>query len=76
MLSAAHGIGLIQIDQNNPADSLVSIPARERDEIDWDAANRLAIENLDFQEFLKQVKQFYQTDEARTADWQGPELED
>ncbi|BBA33675.1 HrgA protein [Methylocaldum marinum] len=69
MLFAAHGIGLIKLDADNPAESQVLIPARERDEIDWDMANRLATENRDFLDYVKLVKQFYQTGEARLADW-------
>ncbi len=45
------------------------IPARERNEIDWDMANRLATENRGFLEFVKLMKQFYQTGEARLANW-------
>jgi len=74
MLFAAHGIGFIKLDVDNPADSQVLIPARERDEIDWNMANRLAIENRDFLNYVKLVKQFYQTSEARSADWDVPEL--
>lgn len=76
MLFAAHGIGLIKLDADNPAESQVLIPARERDEIDWDMANRLATENRDFLEYVKLVKQFYQTGEARLADWDVPEMKD
>ena len=76
MLFAAHGIGFIKLDVENPADSQVLIPARERDEIDWDMANRLATENRDFLEYVKLVKQFYQTGEARPADWDVPETGD
>ncbi|NYT83207.1 HrgA protein [Alcaligenaceae bacterium] len=76
MLFAAHGIGLIKLDADNPAESQVLIPARERDEIDWDMANRLATENRDFLDYVKLVKQFYQTGEARLADWDVPELDD
>ena len=76
MLFAAHGIGLIKLDSDNPADSQVLIPARERDEIDWDMANRLATENRDFLDYVKLVKQFYQTGEARLADWDVPESTD
>jgi hypothetical protein len=72
MLFAAHGIGLIKLDADNPAESQVLIPARERDEIDWDMTNRLATENRDFLEYVKLVKQFYQTGEARLADWDMP----
>ena len=73
MLVAAHGIGFIKLDADNPADSQVLIPARERDEIDWDMANRLATENRDFLEYIKLVKQFYQTGEVRQRDWDVPE---
>ena len=76
MLFAAHGIGLIRLDADNPAESQVLIPARERDEIDWDMANRLATENRDFLDYVKLVKQFYQTGEARLADWDVPETTD
>lgn len=72
MLFAAHGIGLIKLDTDNPAESQVLIPARERDGIDWDMANRLATENRDFLDYVKLVKQFYQTGEARLADWDVP----
>jgi hypothetical protein len=74
MLFAAHGIGLIKLDADNPAESQVLIPARERDEIDWDMTNRLATENRDFLEYVKLVKQFYQTGEARLADWNVPKV--
>lgn len=74
MLFATHGIGLIKLDADNPAESQVLIPARERDEIDWDMANRLATENKDFLEYVKLVKQFYQTGEARLADWDVPKV--
>jgi uncharacterized protein len=73
MLFGAHGIGLIKLDAENPAESQVLIPARERDEIDWDMANRLATENRDFLDFVKLVKQFYQTGEARLGDWDASE---
>jgi len=72
MLFAAHGIGLIKLDVESPSESQVLIPARERGEIDWDTANRLATENKDFLEYVKLVKQFYQTGEARLVDWDVP----
>ncbi|HIE54940.1 MAG TPA: HrgA protein [Chromatiaceae bacterium] len=75
MLAAAHGIGLIQLDPENPTESQILIPARERQEIDWDSANRLATENKDFLEYIKLVKQFYQTGEARPGDWDLPKGE-
>ncbi|OED39018.1 HrgA protein [Chromatiales bacterium (ex Bugula neritina AB1)] len=76
MLYAAHGIGVIKLDTENPADSQVLIPARERDAIDWNIANRLATENRDFLEYVKLIKQFYQTGDACPVDWDLPELLD
>jgi len=75
MLFAAHGIGVIKLDVDNPADSQVLIPARERSEIDWNMVNRLAEENRDFVAYVKLVKQFYQTGEVRSRDWDTPEGE-
>jgi hypothetical protein len=75
MLFAAHGIGLVKLDVDNPSESQVLIPARERAEIDWDTVNRLATENRDFLDYVKLVKQFYQTGEARMADWDVPKEE-
>ncbi len=69
MLFAAHGIGLIKLDTDNPAESQVLIPALERDEIDWDMVNRLATENEDFLEYVKLVRQFCQTGGAKLSDW-------
>lgn len=69
ILSAAHGIGLIQLDLETPAESQIIIPARERPDIDWDTCNRLAVENKDFSQFVKLVREFYQTGGTKMADW-------
>ena len=61
MLYAVHGIGLIQLDHQNPAESVVLIPARERGAIEWSMCSRLAEENSDFAKFMKRLRQFYQT---------------
>lgn len=71
MLFSAHGIGLIKLDIENPAESEVIVPAKERPELDWGMINRLVDENKDFLEYIKLVKQFYQTGEVRTRDWDG-----
>lgn len=72
MLAALHGIGLIKLDVESPADSEIMIPARERIDVDWNAANRLAKENPDFLEFIKLIKQFYQLGEIKISDWNIP----
>ena len=48
------------------------IPARERMDVDWNTANRLAEENQDFMECVKLVRQFYQTGNIRETDWDIP----
>ncbi|WP_273720454.1 MULTISPECIES: hypothetical protein [unclassified Bartonella] len=45
------------------------IPAKERNEINWDTANRLLEENKDFSHYIKLIRQFYQTGEIRQSDW-------
>lgn len=70
MLSTAHGIGIVQLDINNPAESQILIPARERDEIDWDMVNRLARENKDFMAYVISIRKFYQTGDVHLADWE------
>ncbi len=72
MLFAAHGIGLIRLNPDDPGESDVLIPAREKSAIDWNAANRLAAENSDFLGYLDLVKQFYQTGKVRESDWDAP----
>ena len=69
MLFALHGIGLIQLDPENPTESQILIPARERLEVDWATCNRLTLENKDFVRFMKLVRQFYQTGDPRPNDW-------
>lgn len=73
LLAASHGIGLILLDTDNPAESEIRIPARERPDIDWDACNRLAQENGDFRHFISWVRQFHQTDNPRVGAWDLPE---
>ncbi len=73
MLAGLHGIGVIKLDVESPADSEILIPSRERMDVDWNAANRLAEENVDFLECIKLVRQFYQTGEHRMADWDIPQ---
>ena len=69
MLAGLHGIGFIKLSAENPSESQILIPAKERSDIDWDTANRLTEENKDFLEYIKLIRQFYQTGEMRKPDW-------
>lgn len=71
MLAALHGIGLIKLDSENPAESQIFIPARERPEIDWANCNRLASENTDFQKVVTLLWQFHRTGDARPGEWRA-----
>jgi len=55
-LSGSFGIGVIELDLKDPQLSTVVFPAKSRDSIDWDGANKLAKENSDFREFLANVR--------------------
>ncbi|GAB2555973.1 COG2958 family protein [Spirosoma aerophilum] len=69
MLTSLHGIGVIRLNADNPTESEILIPARERSEVDWNTANRLVKENRDFLDYIELVRQFYQTGNPRIKDW-------
>jgi hypothetical protein len=54
-LSAAFGIGVINVSLEDPDTSTVLFPARERDVVDWDTVNKLTM-NKDVKELLVRVK--------------------
>lgn len=72
LLADLHGVGFIRLDAGNPPESEILIPARERLDVDWNNANRLATENTDFMNYIKLIRQFYQTGDIRKADWDIP----
>ena len=71
MLSSLHGIGFISLNVENPSESQIIIPARERSEIDWNASNALSV-NKDFEGYLKLVKAFYKSPTINLRDWDYP----
>lgn len=74
MLASLHGIGVIKLDADNPPESQILIPAREREGVDWANCSRLAEENADFREVVGLVRQFHQTGDPRAKDWDKAEL--
>jgi hypothetical protein len=54
-LSNSFGIGLIQLDTNNPDSSAVIYPARQKELIDIETVNKLSQINRDFKDFLKRI---------------------
>jgi hypothetical protein len=69
ILSSLHGIGFILLDNENVSESQILIPAKEKLEIDWNTANRLAEENKDFLKYIKLVRKFYQTGDVHDKEW-------
>lgn len=69
MLASLHGIGFIQLNAKRPTESKILIPAKERNEIDWDTANRLTEENSDFLNYIIFVRRFCETGELNPDDW-------
>lgn len=72
ILCSAHHIGLIQLNCENPSESQILIPAAEKEGLDWDMINRIAVENSDFKGFVKLVKNFYLVNELNKNDWDIP----
>lgn len=70
MLCALHGVGYIKLDVDDPRSGRILIPAREREEVDWASANRIAAENEDFQNFLKAVLNYLKTGEVTDTRWE------
>jgi hypothetical protein len=54
-LSQSFGIGVIHLNTSVPADSTVLLAARQKTEIDWKTADRIAAINPDFKEFVSSV---------------------
>ena len=69
VLSNMHGIGVIRLDLENISESQFLIPGKEKKDIDWDAANRLADQNLDFANYINLVREFYQTSNPKPKEW-------
>lgn len=55
-LSGSFGIGIIELDLERPETGRILFPARQKETIDWEGANKLAKENPDFRKFLSDVR--------------------
>ena len=64
-LSTAFGIGVIQLDIDDPDFSDIILPANSKDFIDWDTVNKLSGINPDFRDFLKRIRNDMKNQEIR-----------
>lgn len=55
-LTAAFGIGIIELDTEDPDACKILFPARTKEQIDWDSVNKLSAMNPDFKKLLQRVK--------------------
>lgn len=65
-LSQSFGIGVIRIDLGEPQNSEVILPARQREEVDWETVNRIATVNEDFTSFLDSASNSVKINQAAT----------
>jgi hypothetical protein len=68
MLASLHGIGFILLDVDNPSESQVMIPARERHDLDWESINRLTEANKDFSDYINEISDFCLTGKTKKQD--------
>jgi len=71
ILSQLHGIGVIELNTEDPSTSDV-LPAHEKPSLDWKSINRLAKENSDFRVFLENIDDFLKTGKVKEPDFPKP----
>ncbi len=67
-LSTSFGIGIIKLDIEDPLSSEILLPARTRDNLDWETINKLTL-NRDFKDFLKRIKNDLTSNEIRKEEY-------
>jgi hypothetical protein len=75
-LSAAFGIGVIELDVKDPNSSAIRFPARSSQNLDWETINKLTAMNRDFQQFLKRVRIDLTSNEIRKEQYDAVEEEE
>jgi uncharacterized protein len=69
LLSAQHGIGVIQLATAEASESLILIQAELRSSVDWTAASRLCGENTDAEKVFDQVRIYHQSGSVNEQFW-------
>lgn len=64
-LSSSFGIGVIELDIEDPNSSKVLFPAVTKESLDWDTINKLTVMNKDFKQFVKRVRIDLRSNEIR-----------
>lgn len=71
ILSGLHGIGVIVLNTESLFDSQILIPAKERPNIDWQSANRIAMEHPDFNQYIRQVGMYSSFEYLDESEWKA-----
>lgn len=64
-LSSSFGVGVIELDVNEPNSSSIRFPAQTRENLDWETVNKLTVMNKDFKLFVKRVRIDLKSNEIR-----------
>ena len=64
-----HGIGVILLTPENPTESEILLPAKRKQEPDWQTINRILKENSDFKHFIDLVANYFQTGRTYQENW-------
>jgi hypothetical protein len=64
-LSSSFGVGVIQIDIEDPNSISILYPATIKQNLDWDTMNKLTVMNKDFMQFVKRVRIDLKSNEIR-----------
>jgi hypothetical protein len=68
-LTTSFGIGVIQINIEDPDSSEILFPAESKEYLDWDMINKLTSMNKDFKVFIKRVKNDISSKEVRKEEY-------
>lgn len=69
ILSALHGIGVIILNTQEWNDSEIWLPAKRKEQIDWQSVNRIVEQNTDFQTFIEYVAIYFQSGKIVENNW-------
>jgi len=64
-LSSSFGVGVIELDINDPNSASIRFPAQTRENLDWETMNKLTVMNKDFKQFVKRVRIDLKSNEIR-----------
>lgn len=68
-LSGSFGIGVIELDTSRPDASRIYLPAKQKENLDWESIDKLCDKNPDFKDFLKSIKDNLKTSRVHKEEY-------